>query len=57
MNWMKNQYHPKHELFKGVNLLDFQIKKYKNGVYFGEIDEEGRKNGKGIIFYYSGKIY
>ena len=33
------------------------IKKYKNGAYFGELDQEGRKECKGIIFYFSGKIY
>lgn len=40
-----------------MNSLNLQIKKYKNGVYFGELDNEGKKNGKGIIFYFSGKIY
>jgi hypothetical protein len=35
---------------------NFIIKKYRNGVYFGQLENE-RKNGKGVIFYYNGKIY
>lgn len=32
------------------------MKKYKNGVYFGQLSEE-IKEGVGIIFYFNGKLY
>lgn len=38
-------------------MSNFHIKKYQNGVYFGELSPEGKKHGKGVIFYFSGKIY
>lgn len=36
---------------------NFVIKKYRNGVYFGEVDDSERKNGYGVIFYYNGRMY
>lgn len=57
LEWIKQQYHPKHELLRGMDMDNMSIKKYKNGAYFGQLDGEGRKQGRGIIFYFSGKIY
>lgn len=36
---------------------NFNIKKYRNGVYFGELNENGMKHGKGVVFYYNGRSY
>lgn len=39
---------------------NFEMKKYKNGVYFGELinnDEVEVKDGHGVIFYFNGKLY
>lgn len=33
------------------------MKKYKNGVYFGQLSEQETKSGVGIIFYFNGKLY
>ena len=38
LEWIKQQYHPKHELVRGLNMESMSIKKYKNGAYFGELD-------------------
>lgn len=38
-------------------MKNFEIKKYKNGVYFGEISEDGQKHGKGVVFYFNGRSY
>ena len=35
----------------------FKIKKYKNGVYFGQLSEDQKKDGVGIVFYYDGRLY
>ena len=42
---------------KHIDFKHFQMKKYKNGVYFGQISGEGEKNGKGVIFYFNGRTY
>ena len=57
VDWIHKYYRPKNDFLKEISLSNFQIKKYQNGVYFGELSPEGKKNGKGAIFYYSGKIY
>jgi hypothetical protein len=40
-----------------MDIKTFQIKKYRNGVYFGQLTEESKKEGKGAIFYYNGRLY
>lgn len=32
------------------------MKKYKNCVYFGSMNN-GKKDGAGVVYYYSGKIF
>ena len=32
------------------------LKKYKNCVYFGPMNN-GKKDGAGVVYYYSGKIF
>ena len=39
LEWIKKQYHPKHELLRGIDMNGMNIKKYKNGAYFGELDD------------------
>lgn len=35
----------------------FNIKKYRNGVYFGQLSDQGLKHGKGVVFYFNGRSY
>ena len=54
--WIMNSYKPKSEFLRKIDVRNFQIKKYKNGVYFGEIENDA-KQGKGVIFYFNGRSY
>lgn len=55
--WITSQFQPKSEFFKNIDTKTFNIKKYRNGVYFGELSEEGEKHGRGVIFYFNGRSY
>ena len=57
VDWITNQFNPKANIIKKIDLKNFQIKKYRNGVYFGQLNQQGQKNGKGIVFYYNGRVY
>lgn len=39
-----------------IRLDNFVIKKYKNGVYFGELFDN-KKHGYGVVFYFDGKLF
>jgi hypothetical protein len=56
INWITDSYHPKSKIFEFINAEKFIIKKYRNGVYFGELNSD-KKHGTGVIFYYNGKIF
>lgn len=56
-NWITQTFKPKSSFLKKIDHKNFQIKKYRNGVYFGELSEEGLKHGKGVIFYFNGRSY
>jgi hypothetical protein len=60
IEWLIKDYKPRSEHFKNIDVSNFVIKKYKNGVYFGEIktiEERPIKDGYGSIFYYNGRLY
>lgn len=59
---MSKQFKPKSDLLLNADFSKFKIKKYKNGVYFGDLipDENGEgeiKSGLGCVFYYNGRVY
>lgn len=55
--WITSQYTPKSKFLKEIDTTNFHIKKYRNGVYFGELSESGNKNGHGVVFYFNGRSY
>ena len=62
LSQMVKSFKPRSSLFKDVDFSTFKIKKYKNGVYFGQLTEEDSegiqsKCGKGCVFYNNGRLY
>ena len=42
---------------KDFQFDSFSMKKYIEGVYYGEFDSDKKKEGRGVIFYKNGKLY
>ena len=42
---------------EGHLVLKIGIKRYKDAVYVGQIDQNGKRSGKGIMLYISGRKY
>ncbi|KRX07607.1 hypothetical protein PPERSA_11156 [Pseudocohnilembus persalinus] len=40
-----------------LNMDNLRLKKYKQSVYFGGMDADKKRKGKGIMLYYTGRIY
>jgi hypothetical protein len=39
------------------NSDNFGIKRFKDAIFRGEIDENNKRNGKGVIVYKNGRVY
>ena len=56
-SWVKKNYQPHLEIIKTVDRSTLIFKKYNTGTYFGQFNEEGLKEGLGVIFYSNGRHF